>query len=71
MATGRRKSGEHWGTTPTQVRLTETDKAQIEAIRQALSLPTTAAAIRHAIAWRFESLGPAAKPGPKKNLKGA
>ena len=51
------------GTTPTQIRLTESDKAKISAIQERFGLPSMAAAIRYSIETVHRELG------PKKNLK--
>jgi hypothetical protein len=57
------------GTTPTQIRLTDEDKAKIEAIRQRFGLPSMAAAIRYAVETVHRMLPP--EPPRKKNRKRA
>ena len=52
------------GTRPTQIRLTEQDKAKVEEVRQRYGLPSSASAIRYAIEAVYRQL-----PPPEKKSK--
>ena len=55
------------GTKPTQIRLTDEDKAEIEVVRSHLRLPSMAAAIRHCVraeVLRMRRGGSKPKPAP-------
>jgi Arc/MetJ-type ribon-helix-helix transcriptional regulator len=56
----------HYGTTPIQVRLTDEDKAKVDAIRERFGLPSRAAAIRYAVETVRLTIEPEKKPRKAK-----
>jgi len=55
------------GTSPTQIRLSDADRAKIEAVRVRFGLPSFASAIRYSVetVFRAEGLAVAASPPAK------
>lgn len=56
-------------TTPTQIRLTEGDKAKLDAIRERMGLPSLAAAVRYSLIRTHLLVFPESRDAPKKSRK--
>lgn len=56
-------------TTPTQMRLTESDRAKLESIRERAGLPSLSAAVRHSVDFAYTYWGSLAQGPPKKIRK--